>query len=248
MAKFRVVGVRANGKEYDERVSASSPANAAVKAQLAGVIVTSVTDEAGASHPVPPAPKTPPKKGMGCLGWGVGIVFTYVVLSSVWRYATAPGTAAHLEREEQRERAAAAGVPPPPIAAIPPEFVKTQPAFCEEYGLAPEGRKQAVFSRFMDSLQTESKGLRGVVERHRVADDRSTVDIAIRSGSAFLAGREERRGTKIYDAILGLHEGECVEFSANQWRPLSVQTESKICDPEFLMKLTSIRRCDTGAP
>lgn len=124
-------------------------------------------------------------------------------------------------------------------------LLRTRAAQCSDYDTKKNDiLRSEVFREAQKQLRTvQIIERRGVLKVLSTDQGGSVARIELDARGATVLSRPIRRGTRVYKQLVDLGEGECVVFSADNLRANSLLERSKVCDPDFTARITTISRC-----
>jgi hypothetical protein len=145
-----------------------------------------------------------------------------------------------IERERQAKVA----------AAMPPNQSKVLAAFkatCAEYSNQANDMKKSEVFRKASAIYRDVgpiKDWSGILRGISTDQGGSTATLRIHMGSSTVWDKEVRIGSPAYKAAAELSENQPVVFSGRSLRDYNVSEKGKVCDPDFLVTLTAIRKLE----
>jgi hypothetical protein len=120
-------------------------------------------------------------------------------------------------------------------------------ATCATYDGQPNEIKKSEVFRGSSSIYREVgqiKDWSGILRGISTDQGGSTATLRIDMGSSTLWDKEVRIGSNVYKAAAELSEDQTVLFSGRMLRDYNVSERGKVCNPDFLITLTAIRKLD----
>jgi hypothetical protein len=118
---------------------------------------------------------------------------------------------------------------------------------CATYDSQPNEIKKSEVFRGSASIYREVgqiKDWSGILRGISTDQGGSTATLRIHMGSSTLWDKEVRIGSAVYKAVAELSEDQAVVFSGRMLRDYNLSERGKVCNPDFLITLTSIRKLD----
>lgn len=136
------------------------------------------------------------------------------------------------------------------LASMPANQSKLIDSFratCATYDSQPNEIKKSEVFRGSSSIYREVgqiKDWSGILRGISTDQGGSTATLRIHMGSSTLWDKEVRIGSNVYKAAAELSEDQTVLFSGRMLRDYNVSERGKVCNPDFLITLTAIRKLD----
>ena len=142
------------------------------------------------------------------------------------------------QRQAELDRAAAAKLP----------WMATFDATCKRYRAASSEADRKRMNQEQEALirRTTIPLTNGTLEKKRMSEDGSSMDITIGVGSAkFQTGllNELETGTSSQLVVDKIPEGSCIRFSARSLTIASLLEGSRTCDKDFIADFATIEPC-----
>lgn len=136
---------------------------------------------------------------------------------------------------------------PPAEAQLP--WLATVRQNCDAYRGAPNQIQKSRIFRDTEALVRHAviNGVRGTLRSMETNQGGSEVGLTVVVGQTEFATESLmspiREGSAVYQQASTLREGQCVVFSGTIQGESSLVEESKVCDPEYFFRFTSIAPC-----
>lgn len=136
------------------------------------------------------------------------------------------------------------------IASMPAKQSKLLESFrsaCNSYDNQPnEIKKSEIFRASLTIYRDmgQVKDWTGILRRISTDQGGTTATLRIHMGSSTVWDKEVRIGSTVYKAAADLSEDQAVVFSGRLLRDYNMSERGKVCDPDFLITLTAIRKLD----
>jgi hypothetical protein len=118
---------------------------------------------------------------------------------------------------------------------------------CATYDSQPNEIKKSEVFRGSSAIYREVGQIKewsGILRDISTDQGGSTATLRIHMGSSTLRDKEVRIGSSVYKAAAELSEDQTVVFSGRMLRDYNVSERGKVCNPDFLITLTAIRKLD----
>lgn len=136
------------------------------------------------------------------------------------------------------------------LASMPANQSKLLESFrstCNKYDGQPNEIKKSEVFRSSSSIYREVgqiKDWAGIIRGISTDQGGSTAALRISMGSSMVWDKEVRIGSAVYKAAAGLSENQTVIFSGRLLRDFNLTERGKLCDPDFMITLTAIRKLE----
>lgn len=136
------------------------------------------------------------------------------------------------------------------IASMPANQSKMLENFrliCSNYdNHSNEIKKSEIFRESSSIYQNlgKIKDWTGILRRISTDQGGTTATLRIHMVSSTVWDKEVRIGSTVYKAVAELSEDQAVAFSGRLLRDYNMSERGKVCDPDFLITLTAIRKLE----